>query len=80
MVETAKELFRASVPLLSRGGVSATSRNNREASFGGAGGVVLVKKTKSALDQHHPVCAGYGGFAISSQARSHPSSAEEGTG
>ena len=36
-------------------------------------------KKMTEFDQHHPVCAYFGGFAISSSSRIHPSSAEEGT-
>jgi len=40
------------MPLLSRGGVAATSIKYREASFYGAAGVVLVSKI-ILFDQHH---------------------------
>ena len=47
------------IPILSRGGVAARSRENREATAARADGVVLVRK----LDQHHPVRSIIGGFA-----------------
>jgi hypothetical protein len=37
--------------------VDATSRKYREATFDGADGVVLIKKSQF-FGQHHPVCAG----------------------
>ena len=44
-------------PLLSRGGVDATSRKSPHYLIG-ADGVVLVKRIDLIeLDQHHPVCA-----------------------
>jgi len=36
--------MRANIPLLSRGGVDATSRKYREATFRGADGVGVVRK------------------------------------
>jgi hypothetical protein len=47
----------ANFPLLSRGGVDASSRKYREATYPGADGVVLVKDF-DLFSQHHPVCAG----------------------
>src|SRR5207237_5660322 len=54
--------------LLSRGGESRRGSGG----WGGAG------QQNHSLDQHHPVCAGQGGFATFSLPRSHPSSSEEG--
>jgi hypothetical protein len=47
-------------PLLSKGGVVRSA------------GVVLVKRILMEIDQHHPVCADFGGFAISFRSRIHP--------
>ena len=47
------------IPFLSRGGVAARSKENREATAARADVVVLVRK----LDQHHPVRSIIGGFA-----------------
>src|SRR5437660_11115864 len=71
----------AETPLLSRGGESRRVRSaspigrslNKSGGWGGAG------QENHALDQHHPVCAGLGGFATFPLPRSHPSSAEEGS-
>src|SRR5207244_12824312 len=56
-------------PLLSRGGESRR----------GSGGWGGVGQENHSLDQHHPVCAGQGGFATFCLPRSHPSSSEEGS-
>jgi hypothetical protein len=50
-------VFLTRTPLLSGGGVDARSRKYREATFDGADGVVLIKKSQF-FGQHHPVCAG----------------------
>jgi hypothetical protein len=51
------ELKGREYPLLSRGGVAATSRKRSQYLIGAAG-VVLVKQIDFIeLDQHHPVCA-----------------------
>src|SRR5207253_4617247 len=59
----------AQTPLLRRGGESRRGSGG----WGGAG------QENHSLDQHHPVCAGLGGFATFPLPRSHPSSAEEGS-
>src|SRR5437016_2404698 len=50
-------------PLLSRGGVDATSIKCREATLerSGRGGAGQTKY--AVVDQHHPICAGLGSFA-----------------
>ena len=56
------------------GGVAATSRRYREASFDGADGVVVQDQTEMFLNlNHHPVCASSDASHFSSYWRSHPS-------
>ena len=69
---------RRAAPLLSRGGVAATSKENGAATSDGADGVVLVKRYVRFPDQHHPVCATKDASQLLTS-RSHPSSAEEGS-
>jgi len=69
---------RRKAPLLSRGGVTATSRKCREATFDGAGGGVLVKKS-DLLANTTPSARNKVAARYSSWPRSHPSSAEEGS-
>jgi hypothetical protein len=69
----------AKAPLLSRGGVAATSRKNREATADGADGVVLVKIENSSLTNTTPSARADVASHLFLTSRSHPSSAEEGS-
>ena len=68
----------AKAPLLSRGGVAATSTRCREASFDGADEVVLVKKT-NLFTNTTPSARAMVASHVFVTPRIHPSSAEEGS-
>ena len=70
--------MREKTPLLSRGGVDATSGECREASFDGADEVVLVKKS-NLLTSTTPSARAKVASRLFITPRSHPSSAEEGS-
>ena len=72
---------REKTPLLSRGGATATPRKCREATFDGAGGVVLVKKSV-LLANTTPSARAKVARPLFISPRSHPSAsfdAEEGS-